>query len=267
MDDLALAHLLADAADAVTAPAFRSGAPMVTVKADGSVVTESDWEVERRLRALLAEHRPADAVHGEEEGPTGGGRRTWLIDPIDGTSSFVSGQPEWSTLIGLEIGGEVTVGVVSSPALGRRWWAVRGGGAWARTESGDDRRLRVSPVATLELARVAVWPPRRRLSTDWEATVLAVLAGAEAAGADIRGVDIKPSRGTGFPAAPVMVAAGALDGFVMLGAGAWDMAAVAVLVEEAGGRFSDGDGGRRLDAGSAVFSNGLIHETVLGWLP
>ena len=131
--DLELALRLADAADAVSLPHFRSGLAIET-KPDLTPVTEADRAVETELRRILAEERPAEAILGEEQGAVGVGSRRWILDPIDGTRNYARGIPVWATLIALEDGGVTTVGVVSAPALGRRWWAERGSGAVANGE-------------------------------------------------------------------------------------------------------------------------------------
>ena len=130
-DDLRFAHVLADAADAITMRRFRALDLRVESKPDLTPVTDADLATEESLRHVLSRARPRDAVLGEETGRTGGGSRCWVIDPIDGTQNYVRGVPVWATLIGLMAESEVTAGVVSAPALGRRWWAGRGGGAWA----------------------------------------------------------------------------------------------------------------------------------------
>ncbi len=149
MDDLDLALELADAADAITLAHFRSADLVVETKPDLTPVSEADRAVEAMLCARLAIARPGDAVLGEEGGASGAGRRRWIIDPIDGTKSFVRGVPVWATLLALEVDGEVVLGVASAPALGRRWWGSRGAGAFA-----DGTPIRVSEVRSLDDAHV-----------------------------------------------------------------------------------------------------------------
>jgi histidinol-phosphatase len=235
--DLELALRLADAADAISQPRFRSGLAVET-KPDLTPVTEADRAVEAELRRILAEERPDDAILGEEGGAAGTGARRWILDPIDGTRNYARGIPVWATLIALEGDGAVQVGVVSAPALERRWWAARGNGAYANGE-----RLHVSSIDTVEEAVLsfsienAVPPLARRA---WHA------------------------RGLGDFWAHMLVAEGAVDGAVdALGLSEWDLAAVQVIVEEAGGRFSDAAGERRIDSGTAVTSNGLLHAELL----
>ena len=235
--DLELALRLADAADAISQPRFRSGLAVET-KPDLTPVTEADRAVEAELRRILAEERPDDAILGEEGGAAGTGARRWILDPIDGTRNYARGIPVWATLIALEGDGAVQVGVVSAPALARRWWAARGNGAYANGE-----RLHVSSVDTVEEAVLsfsienAVPPLARRA---WHA------------------------RGLGDFWAHMLVAEGAVDGAGdALGLSEWDLAAVQVIVEEAGGRFSDATGEPRIDSGTAVTSNGLLHAELL----
>src|SRR5687768_13024796 len=130
-DDLALAHELADSADAITMERFRALDLQVESKPDLTPVSDADRSVEQALRALVQSRRPGDALLGEEYGEVGDGDRRWVVDPVDGTKNFVRGVPVWATLVALQVQGEVAVGVVSAPALGRRWWAARGLGAFA----------------------------------------------------------------------------------------------------------------------------------------
>ena len=235
--DLELGFELADAADAISLPRFRSGLAVET-KPDLTPVTEADRAVEAELRRLLAAERPDDAVLGEEEGTSGGGSRRWIVDPIDGTRNYARGVPVWATLVGLEDAGAMRVGVVSAPALGRRWWAERGHGAFAGGE-----RVEVSSVARVEDAV---------LSFAYEDGV-----------PDIAG-RAWHVRGFGDFWAHMLVAEGAVDGAVdALGVSEWDLAAVQVIVEEAGGRFSDFSGAPRIDGRGAITSNGHLHDELL----
>ena len=153
--DLALAHELADAADAITLDRFGALDLVVERKPDLTPVSDADTAVERAVRALLATRRPGDAVLGEEYGETGTGPRRWVVDPVDGTKNFVRGVPVWATLVDLQVDEHVEVGVVSAPALGRRWWAARGLGSHAGTSYADARRLRVSGVTSLADAHLS----------------------------------------------------------------------------------------------------------------
>jgi histidinol-phosphatase len=235
--DLELALRLADAADAISLSRFRTGIAFET-KADLTPVTEADHAVEAELRALLAEARPDDAVLGEEQGTSGEGARRWIVDPIDGTRNYARGVPVWATLVALEEEGEVRVGMASAPALGRRWWAERGEGAFA-----DGDRIGVSSIERIEDAV---------LSFAIEDGVPAIAGRAWHA------------RGFGDFWAHMLVAEGAVDGAVdAAGVSEWDLAAVQVIVEEAGGRFSDFAGKSRIDGRSAISSNGLLHDELL----
>ncbi|HVS44231.1 MAG TPA: histidinol-phosphatase [Candidatus Dormibacteraeota bacterium] len=243
--DLALALELAESADRITVAAFRGGLA-VERKADGSPVTEADRAVERELRARLAAARPGDGVTGEEYGTEGGGERRWLLDPIDGTKNFVRGIPVFATLIALEVAGRIEVGVVSAPALGARWWAARGGGAHA-----SGRRVRVSQVASLDQAQLAY---------------------DSVPGFAVRGLEERflglarrcaRTRGFGDFWSHVLVAEGCVEVAVEPEVSPWDLAPLIVIVEEAGGRFTDLDGRARIDGGSAVASNGILHDAVL----
>ena len=235
--DLELALRLADAADAISLPRFRSGLAIET-KPDLTPVTEADRAVEAELRRLLTEERPDDAVLGEEGGAAGAGSRRWIVDPIDGTRNYARGIPVWATLIALESDGVVSVGVVSAPALGRRWWAERGGGGYANGEP-----MHVSAIGRVEEAVLS-------FSIENDVPALAHRAWH--------------ARGLGDFWAHMLVAEGAVDGAVdAIGISEWDVAAVQVIVEEAGGRFSGFDGVSRIDSGTAITSNGLLHEELL----
>jgi histidinol-phosphatase len=239
--DLELALQLADAADAISIAHFRTEL-VVERKPDSTPVTEADRAVETELRRMLTAERPGDAILGEEQGVTsaGGGRR-WIQGPIDGTRSDARGSPTGATRVALEELGAVCLGVVSAPALGRRWWAERGAGAFANGE-----RVSVSTVARVEDA-VLCLPLDTRLSE--------IAARAWHA------------RGLGDFWGHMLVAEGAVDDRRRrLRMSEWDLAAVQVIVEEAGGRFSDFSGARRIDSGTAVTSNGLLHAELLAAL-
>jgi histidinol-phosphatase len=161
-DDLVLALGLADLADAITQARFGAADLVVESKPDLTWVSDADRAVEHALRTRLAAERSTDAVSGEEFGAVGSASRRWVIDPIDGTNNFVRHVPVWATLIGLLEGDDAVLGVVSAPALGRRWWAARGGGAWASWQGGDARALAVSKVtqlsdASLSYASLSAW--------------------------------------------------------------------------------------------------------------
>src|SRR3954462_5558520 len=161
-DDLRLAHVLADDADSITTSRFRALDLHVMSKPDLTPVTDADQAVEESIRRTLSRVRSRDAVTGEEQGSTGHSQRRWVIDPIDGTKNFVRGVPVWATLISLVVDEEVVVGVVSAPALGRRWWAAGGSGAWTGRSLSAARRLHTSKVthisdASLSNSELSAW--------------------------------------------------------------------------------------------------------------
>jgi histidinol-phosphatase len=251
--DLALALTLADVADRITVAAFRRADLVVETKPDLTPVTAADREVEDALRKELAERRPADSVLGEEFGAAeGAGRaRRWIIDPIDGTKNFVRGVPVWATLLALEVDGDVVVGVVSAPALGRRWWAGRGHGAFAGP---PPTPIRVSAVAALDDALLSGGGLKTWLERDdpGNAVALALRCWSD--------------RSFGDFWSHVLVAEGACDIGLDPVASLWDLAPLQVIVEEAGGRFTSLDGEARADGGSGVSSNGLLHDAALALL-
>jgi histidinol-phosphatase len=248
-DDLAVALRLADAADEITTSRFLASDLVVERKPDRSPVTDADTAVEDSVREILAELRPGDAVLGEERGGSIGEGRTWVLDPIDGTKNFLRGNPVWATLIALVDGGVPVVGVVSSPAMPRRWFASAGGGAWL-----GERRLRVSGVAEL---------PDAYLST----TDLGSWVEYHSREAYVSLVDACwESRAFGDFWQYVLVAEGALDLALDPVANPWDLAAVQVIVTEAGGRFTDLAGRPGFAHGNGIASNGLLHDAALSVL-
>lgn len=254
-DDLALALRLADAADAISLPRFRSLDLMVTTKPDRTPVTDADQAVERAIRDLLSAERPHDGILGEEygtqEGEGAGIHRQWIIDPIDGTANFLRGVPIWGTLIGLAVDGVPVVGVVSAPALDRRWWGAHGEGAWGLTShEREPRRLRVSAVSELADARLSYnsirgWDDAGRLDQLLDLTRRVWRASA-----------------IGDMWSYMLVAEGAVDIASEFDLQPYDMAALQPIVEEAGGRFSSVDGEAGPWHGSALATNGILHEQV-----
>ena len=249
--DLELALQAIDLADRITLSAFRRPSLAVETKADSTPVTEADRATEAAIRALIARERPGDAVLGEEMGSTGSGARRWFIDPIDGTVNFVRGIPVWATLLGLEVDGSMQLGAVSAPALGRRWWAQRGEGAFAGPHRERAERIRVSSDADLSgsgisSASIADFPEPER--------------GVELAR------KVKRDRGFGDFWSHMLVAEGACEVGLDPVVSVWDIAPLQVIVEEAGGKFTDFAGTRRLDGGSALSSNGLVHDDVIAAL-
>jgi histidinol-phosphatase len=253
-DDLALALELAEIADQITMGRFGAADLKVDTKPDLTPVTEADRAVELALRERIAAACPGDAVIGEEfgagdGGSTAAGSRRWILDPIDGTKSYVRGIPTWSTLIALAVDGDETVGVISMPALGRRWWASRGGGAFA-----DGRAIRVSAIASLADAQLA-WSGIE----DWDA--IGRLDDIVALGRACW-----RSRGVGDAWQYALLAEGAVEIALDPVVEVWDLAAVKLIVEEAGGRFTDFGGVSRVDGGDGVATNGLVHEAVLSFI-
>jgi histidinol-phosphatase len=247
--DLALALRLADAADAITLDRFRAQDLEVSTKPDLTPVSDADLAVEKAVRELLASERPDDAVLGEEHGLTGTGPRQWVVDPVDGTKNFVRGAPVWATLVALLVDGRVEVGVVSAPALGRRWWAARGEGAFR-----DGEPIRVSSVGALQDAFLSYssltgWEGRGRLDGVLELSR-----------------ECWRTRAFGDFWSHVLVAEGAVDASFEPEVSLWDLAPLQVIVEEAGGRFTSLQGESRPDGGSVLCSNGLLHEAVLARL-
>jgi len=236
--DLELALRLADTADAISMERFRARDLVVGTKPDHTPVTEADDAVEKQLRAMLGEERRRDAVLGEEEGLVGSGPRRWIIDPIDGTRNYSRGIPVWATLIALEEDGRVVLGVISAPALHRRWWAERGGGAHAGGDQVHVSAVRRPEDAVLSFALEQPLP--RLAARAWHA------------------------RAYGDFWSHMLVAEGAIDGAIdAIGVSVWDLAAVQVIVEEAGGTFTDFRGEHRIDGGSAISSNGELHAALL----
>ena len=253
-DDLVLALRLADAADGVTRPAFTGAAVAHELKPDGSPVSATDVAVERCISEIVAAERPGDGVLGEEVGESGPTGRRWILDGIDGTVLFVAGVAGWATQIALEIDGEPVIGVTTSGEDGRRWWAARGGSAWRRdSRDAVAKPLVVSDRTALDGGRYSLIPPLDALTSERRRLVAPV---------DRVATYLPPSEH-----GALFVAEGRADACVQLGGGAWDFAALSVIVEEAGGRFSDLEGRRDIyGGGPVVFSNGHVHDEVIAAL-
>jgi len=251
--DLTLALELADLADSVSMDRFGAHDLRVAIKADGTPVSDADQTVEDLLRRRLGQARPGQGIVGEERfvGCGSGAAVQWVLDPIDGTKNYVRGIPVWATLIGLERDGSGLVGVVSAPALGRRWWAARGEGAWIQQGTDPHRKIQVSATDAIGDA----W-----LSYDG-------VIGFEDHGLLDRFLDLcrrcQRTRAFGDFWSHMMVAEGSLDIAVEPEVAHWDVAAVAVIVCEAGGRFSDLSGRSGATGKSAVSTNGRLHGEVL----
>ena len=254
-NDLALAMRLADAADSITMARYQSMDLVVTTKPDDSPVTDADKAAEEAIRALLKSHRPDDGIVGEEFGDdAAGAKRYWVIDPIDGTKNFLRGVPTWATLIGLieeqSDGSEVVVvGVVSAPALFRRWYASEGNGAFVSLNGGTPKRISVSQVSEIKDASISYsdfigWdqrlaPFQELLDSAWR------------------------TRGIGDFWSHMLVAEGAVDVAIEPKLAIWDMAALDIVVREAGGRFTNTAGVDGSLGGSGLSTNSAIHQKIV----
>jgi len=241
--DLQFAQSLADAADAITMRRFRALDLRVETKPDLSPVSEADRDAEEALRAAVASSGRGEGVLGEEFGDDGGDAK-WIVDPIDGTTNYVRGVPVWATLLALVREGEVVCSLVSAPALGRRWWAERGGGAFA-----EGSRLRVSAVATIESASVST-TSARRMPPGWTEIVQRAWS----------------NRGLGDFWQHCLVAEGSVDVACDSVMKLWDYAPVQLLVEEAGGRCTTYEGRAPEVDASFVTTNGVLHDEVVALL-
>ncbi|MEE9582820.1 MAG: inositol monophosphatase family protein [Acidimicrobiia bacterium] len=244
--DLRLALEAADAADAVTLSHFRSTGLRVETKPDLTPVTEADRAAELAVRQVFEKAHPNDAIAGEEFGETGTSKRRWIIDPIDVTVNYMRGVPIWATLIALEDAGDITVGVVSAPAVGHRWWAARGLGAFR-----NGSPMQVSNVDSIEEATLSF----NSLVNHEEHGI-----GEEAARLSRRCLR---TRGYGDFLSFMFLADGGVDIVTEPIAMEWDLAPLDIIVTEAGGRFTDLNGARTIRGGNAVATNGLLHEEVL----
>jgi len=253
-DDLRLAHVLADDADALSTARYKALDLHVMTKPDLTPVTDADQSVEEGIRRTLSRARPRDAVLGEEQGTTGHGQRCWVVDPIDGTKNFVRGVPVWATLIGLMVDGEVVVGVVSAPQLNRRWWAMRDGGAWTGKSLLRATQCQVSDVSRIEDASLSY----------------SSLGGWDEAGRldDFLALSRRcwRTRAYGDFWSYMLVAEGAVDLAAEPELAVHDMAALDVIVREAGGVFTSLDGEPGPTGGNALASNGKLHDQALAFL-
>jgi histidinol-phosphatase len=253
-DDLRFAHVLADDADSISSSRFQALDLHVMTKPDLTPVTDADQAVEDGLRRTLSRARPRDAVIGEEGGATGHSTRRWVVDPIDGTKNFVRGVPVWATLIGLMVDDEVVVGVVSAPALNRRWWAMKDGGAWTGKSLLRASACQVSDVSRIEDASLSYsslhgWDERDRLD-------------------DFMSLSRRcwRTRAYGDFWSYMLVAEGAVDLAAEPELALHDMAALDVIVREAGGIFTSLDGEPGPTGGNALATNGKLHDQALAFL-
>jgi histidinol-phosphatase len=253
-DDLRLAHVLADQVDALTMARFGAQDLIVESKPDLTPVTDADRSAEDLLRSQLSHIRSRDAVLGEERGAAGHSTRQWVLDPIDGTKNFVRGVPVWATLIGLVEDGEPVMGVVSAPALKRRWWAAKGQGAWAGTSLMRARQIRVSSVPAVAEASLSYSSLDGWLHHDRGGQFLELQS------------SFWRSRAFGDFWSYMLVAEGAVDAACEPELEVHDMAALVPIVREAGGRFTSLTGQEGPWGGNALATNGLIHDEVLAAL-
>jgi histidinol-phosphatase len=253
-DDLRLAHVLADDADSISESRFKALDLHVMSKPDLTPVTDADQAVEASIRRTLSRTRSRDAITGEEQGSSGHSQRRWIIDPIDGTKNFVRGVPVWATLISLAVDDEVVLGVVSAPLLQRRWWASKGNGAWTGRSLLKASRCQVSDVRRLEDASLSYsslsgWDERDRLD-DFESLMRRCWR----------------TRAYGDFWSYMLLAEGAVDIAAEPDLEVYDMAALDIIVREAGGRFTSLDGTDGPFGGNALASNGHLHEAALSFL-
>jgi histidinol-phosphatase len=257
-EDLALAHRLADAADAITLSRYQALDLTVTTKPDNTPVTDADKSAEDAIRALLHAHRPDDGIVGEEFGTQGTEKnRYWVIDPIDGTKNFLRGVPTWATLIGLmerDTDGveKVVVGVVSAPALFRRWYAFEGGGAFVIVNKEVPKKISVSAVSSIEDASIShsdfigwgdrLEPFNNLMKNAWR------------------------TRAHGDFWSHMLVAEGAVEVAAEPSLALWDMAALDIIVREAGGRFTNLDGLDGSLGGNGLSTNAALHDYVVSAL-
>ena len=250
-DDLRLAHVLADAVEGYTQEMFRSRELEVSVKDDGTLVTQADRHTEELLRHQLGRTRTRDVVQGEELATTGHGHRRWILDPIDGTTNFIRGVPVWATLIALVVEDQPVLGLVSAPALARRWWAATGAGAWTGRRLSSATRIQVSDTSVLEHASLS----HAALDKWWDHPQQEGFLGLARR--------CWRSRGYGDFWTHALVAEGAVDIGVDPSLALHDMAALAPIVTEAGGCFTDLDGVDGPFGQGAVSTNTILHAETL----
>lgn len=253
-DDLRLAHVLADDADSLATSRFKALDLHVMTKPDLTPVTDADRAVEEAMRRTLSRARPRDAVLGEETGSTGHSQRRWVIDPIDGTKNYVRGVPVWATLIGLMVDDEVVVGVVSAPMLNRRWWAMKDGGAFTGKSLLRATQMQVSDVSRIEDASLSFssftgWDERGRLD-------------------DFMALSRRcwRTRAYGDFWSYMLLAEGTVDIAAEPELELHDMAALDVIVREAGGILTSLDGEPGPLGGNALATNGKLHDQALAFL-
>ncbi len=245
--DLDLALKLADRADEISLKRFRALDLLVETKPDRSPVTDADRAVEAELRNVVAEYRPGDTFIGEEFENTGSSNRNWIVDPIDGTANYLRGVPIWASLIALRVDGVITTSVVSAPALGRRWWAQRGNGAFTMDINGTVRTLQVSKISDLSHSSISynnmqLWDQAGKLNQLIELSR-----------------KVWRTRAYGDFYSYMLLAEGTIDLVAEHDLKIYDIAALVPIVEEAGGKISDLTGPLTDDSSSVMASNGLLH--------
>jgi histidinol-phosphatase len=252
--DLKFSHELADAADHISMARFGALDLIIETKPDLTPVSDADKSVEEELRKLITNYSKNDSIIGEEFGKQGSSNREWILDPIDGTKNFVRGVPFWGTLIGLRVDGVMQVGMVSAPALGRRWFGATGAGAFLRTQTNSfksERKLQVSQVSKIEDAYLGYSSQDRWAQKNQEDEFEKLLK------------KVWRARGFGDFIIHMMVAEGSLDFSLEPSLAIWDMAALIPIIKEAGGQVTSITGGDALEEKSLVSSNGLLHSEII----
>jgi histidinol-phosphatase len=252
--DLDFCQKLADLADEISMARFGALDLVIETKPDLTPVSDADKKVEEELRKLILEYSPTDSIIGEEFGVDGKSNREWILDPIDGTKNFVRGVPFWGTLIGLRIDNKMQVGMVSAPALGRRWFGAIGHGSYLRTNTNNfkkERKLQVSKVSRIEDAYFGYSSQERWAKRNQEENFEKLLK------------KVWRARGFGDFIIHMMVAEGSIDFSMEPKLAVWDMAALIPIITEAGGTATSLEGGDPLEDKSLVTTNGLLHQEVL----
>lgn len=249
--DLAFALELAELADSIALPRFRAADLRVDTKPDRTHVTDADLAVERALRERIEAALPADGFFGEESGSAEGGSRRWILDPIDGTANFLRGVPNWATLIALEVDGQPVLGVVSMPAMGARWFAETGGGAWRQDQGSEARRISASGVTALADASLSFQSIGQWRDAGYLPSLLALQE------------QVWRDRAYGDSWSYMLLAEGLVDIVAEFDVKAYDLAAHVPIVREAGGRFTDVDGNESAWNGSALATNGRLHDAAI----
>lgn len=250
MNDIELLQVLANAADDISLARFRALDLVVEAKPDRTPVTDADKAVEGKLRELLKLYRPTDEVIGEEMDKTGDSNRSWIIDPIDGTANYLRGVPIWGTLIALRVDGEITTSIISAPALGRRWWAGKGRGAFTKDIDGSVRKITVSKIARLEDSTLSFnsleqWRNQGLLEQLLELST-----------------NVSRTRAYGDFLSYMFVAEGAIEIASEHDLKIHDIAALVPILTEAGGRITDLQGELTEDSSSVIATNSLLHQAV-----